>query len=157
MKRLKLYLETSAWNFYFADDAPEKKAVTLQFFERVTQGKYDIFISEVVFTEIARASDEKEKKLLNLIGEFHPAQLELTEEVIALSQTYLDAGVLPPRAVADARHAAIATIYEMDALISWNLDHLANLWKMEKINGINLTEGYSKKLELLTPMEVSHE
>jgi len=28
MRKLKLYLETSAWNFYFADDAPEKMEVT---------------------------------------------------------------------------------------------------------------------------------
>ena len=157
MKRLKLYLETSVWNFYFAADAPEKKEATRQFFEQVKEGKYEIFISEVVFTEIAHASDEKRKMLLNLIGDYHPARLELTEEVIVLAQKYLDAGVLPTRAVEDARHAAIATVYEMDALISWNLSHLANLQKMEKINGINLTEGYSKKLELVTPMEVSHE
>lgn len=25
MRKLKLYLDTSVWNFVFADDAPEKK------------------------------------------------------------------------------------------------------------------------------------
>ena len=34
MKRLKLYLETSVWNFYFADDAPEKRAETLRLFKK---------------------------------------------------------------------------------------------------------------------------
>ena len=157
MKRLKLYLETSVWNFYFADDAPEKRTITRQFFERVHEGKYHIYLSEVVFTEISRASEQKMALLLNLIGEYRPTRLEMTGEVIALSQKYLDAGILPKRAVEDAKHAAIATVYEMDALISWNLSHLANLQKMEKINGINLTEGYFKKLELVTPMEVSYE
>jgi len=61
---------------------------------------------------------------------------------------------LPARAVADSKHAAAASVYELDALISWNLKHLANLRKMEKINGVNLTEGYSKLLELITPTEV---
>jgi hypothetical protein len=28
MRKLKLYLEASVWNFYFADDAPEKMEVT---------------------------------------------------------------------------------------------------------------------------------
>jgi len=50
----------------------------------------------------------------------------------------------------------VASVYELDALISWNLKHLANLRKMEKINGVNLIEGYSKRLELITPMEVSN-
>jgi hypothetical protein len=43
----------------------------------------------------------------------------------------------------------------MDALISWNLKHLSNLKKMKMINGINMKEGYFKRLELITPMEVS--
>ena len=45
----------------------------------------------------------------------------------------------------------------MDALISWNLKHLANFRRMEMINGINLKQGYGKRLELITPMEVSDE
>ena len=157
MKRLQLYLETSVWNFYFADDAPEKQTITCQFFERVKQTHYDIYVSEVVLTEIARASEEKMHKLLELIGECHPKRLELTEDVIVLAQRYLHAGILPQRCLEDAFHAAVATVYEMDALISWNLRHLANLSRMEKINGINLLEGYSKKLELITPMEVLYE
>ncbi|MBA4419175.1 MAG: hypothetical protein C0392_14900 [Syntrophus sp. (in: bacteria)] len=56
-----------------------------------------------------------------------------------------------------AIHAAMATIFELDALISWNLRHLSNLRKMEMINGINMREGYRKRLELITPMEVSDE
>jgi len=35
MKKLKLYLETSIWNFYFADDAVVKQMATLQFFEKL--------------------------------------------------------------------------------------------------------------------------
>jgi hypothetical protein len=45
----------------------------------------------------------------------------------------------------------------MDALISWNLKHLSNFKKMEMINGINMKEGYVKRLELITLMEVSDE
>lgn len=28
MRKLKLYIETSTWNFFFADDAPEKMEIT---------------------------------------------------------------------------------------------------------------------------------
>lgn len=55
MKRLQLYVETSVWNFYFADDAPEKKEITISFFEKVKQGEYEIFISDAVIEEIGRA------------------------------------------------------------------------------------------------------
>ena len=157
MKTLKLYLETSVWNFYFADDAPEKRDVTRLFFDQIQQGQYDVYVSEVVFREFSRASEEKQTKLLELVARYQPKELEVTEEVLRLARQYLDEVALPERAVDDAQHAALASIYEMDALISWNLKHLANLKRMEKINGVNLKYGYSKKLEIITPMEVAYE
>jgi len=105
--------------------------------------------------EIERASDEKRKKLKDLIKKYSPKKLEITKEVLILSDKYLSETVLPKKAIDDSVHAAVATVNEMDALISWNLRHLANLRRMEKINGINLKEGYVKRLEIITPMEVS--
>jgi predicted nucleic acid-binding protein len=154
MRKLKLYLETSVWNFCFAEDAPEKQAATLQFFEQVKHGAYDIFVSDVVFREIANASGTRKQLLLQLLTECQHEELEINEAVLQLTSQYLTQGALPMTAKADATHAAVATVYELDALISWNLKHLANLKRMEKINGVNLIAGYAKKLELVTPLEV---
>lgn len=58
MKKLKLYLDTSVLNFLFAEDAPDFKNVTIDFFENyVAKEKYDVFISNVVIREIEKASD----------------------------------------------------------------------------------------------------
>ena len=78
--------------------------------------------------------------------------MEITQEVVNLSRKYLANKIIPEKKSEDARHAAVATVHEMDALISWNNRHLANLRKMEKINGVNLSEGYTKPLELVNPM-----
>jgi predicted nucleic acid-binding protein len=157
MKKLQLYLETSVWNFYYADDAPEKKDITMSFFERVKQGEYEIFISDAVIMEIAKATPDKESLLLNLIKEYSPIRLTINEQIIELAHKYITEGAMPPNKTEDAVHAATATFFELDALISWNLRHLSNLKKMEMINGINLKEGYTKRLQLITPMEVSDE
>jgi predicted nucleic acid-binding protein len=157
MKKLQLYLETSVWNFYFADDAPEKREITLLFFERVKQGDYEIFISDAVISEISKARREKELLLLSLIKDHRPGRLLISEQFVDLAHKYISEGALPENKLEDAIHAAAATVFEMDALISWNLKHLANLKKMEMINGINLKEGYTKRLQLITPMEVSDE
>ena len=157
MKKPQLYLETSVWNFYFADDAPEKKEITLIFFDKIKRGEYEIFISDIVVEEIGKADDNKKKMLLNIIVEYNPHRLIVDEEVAELAQKYISEGVLPSNKIEDAMHAAVVTVFEMDALISWNLKHLSNLIKMELINGINMKEGYSKRLELITPMEVSDE
>ena len=157
MKKPQLYIETSVWNFYFADDAPEKKEITHTFFNKIKESEYEIFISDTVIEEIGRADDEKRQLLLNIIKEFSPKRLVIDQEVVELAQKYIAEGVLPANKFEDAVHAAVATIFEMDALISWNLKHLSNLKKMDMINGVNMKEGYSKKLELITPMEVSDE
>ena len=81
----------------------------------------------------------------------------INEDVVGLAKSYISEGIMPKEKFEDSTHAAVATIFEMDALISWNLKHLANLKKMEMINGINLRKGYYKRLELITPMEVSDE
>lgn len=157
MKRLQLYLETSVWNFYYADDAPEKREVTHIFFEKIKRGEYEIFISDTVIQEINKADKRKKQLLIELIREYEPTLLHIDEESVDLAQKYIFQGVLPANKIEDAIHAAVATVYETDALISWNLKHLANFRKMEMINGINLKEGYLKRLALITPMEVSDE
>ena len=157
MKRLQLYLETSVWNFYFADDAPEKQQATLQFFREIEKGGYEIFISDVVLEEIGNASFEKRRKLFQLIEQYHPENLLIHQEVLVLARKYLHDHALPKKAEKDAMHVAVATSYEMNALISWNLKHLANLRRMEKQNGLNHAEGFTKRLELITPMEVSYD
>lgn len=157
MKKPQLYLETSVWNFYFADDTPEKKEITLTFFDKIKQGEYEIFVSDIVIEEIGRAKDSKKQLLLSIIKEYSPNRLIINEEVAELAQRYITEGVLPANKIEDAMHAAAAAVFEMDALISWNLKHLANLRKMELINGVNMKAGYFKRLELITPMEVSDE
>ena len=157
MKRLQLYIETSVWNFYFADDAPEKQQATFQFFREIQKGYYEIFISDVVLEEIGNASLEKRRKLFQLIEQYHPENLLIQQEVLVLARKYLHGSALPKKAEKDAMHVAVATLYEMNALISWNLKHLANLRRMEKLNGINQSAGFTKRLELITPMEVSYD
>ncbi|MFH1051262.1 MAG: hypothetical protein V1779_10095 [bacterium] len=52
-RKLKIYLDTSVINFLFADDAPEKKEITIDFFENfVNMNFYQTFISAYVIEEI---------------------------------------------------------------------------------------------------------
>ncbi len=156
MKRLQLYLETSVWNFYFANDAPEKRESTIQFFQLIQQDMYDIFISQVVLDEIQNASPAKQSVLYQLIQRYQPEELMLNDDVLLLAERYIQEQALPARATEDAKHVAVATYYGMDAVISWNLKHLANLNRRRLIQGVNIKEGFSMPLELLTPMEVSY-
>lgn len=155
MRKLKLYLDTSVWNFVFADDAPEKKEITVDFFKAVEKEIYEIFISEVVVREINVAPELKRKKLFELIRKYTPVELEINEEVDELTEFYMKRELVPIKKRNDAFHVAVAVVFELDAVVTWNFSHLANLRKEELFNGVNLEKGYTKRIDLVTPMEVS--
>lgn len=157
-KKIKIYLDTSVINFLFADDAIEKKEVTVDFFENYLED-YDVFISDIVLNEINKTKNEEKRiKLLNAIRHYNIRFFaEVTEEVVTLSEIYLSNSIIPCSKQEDALHLAFATYYEFDVLLSWNFKHLANIKKQEQVNIINLQNGYRKHLIMTNPMEVIYE
>ena len=154
MKKFKLYLETSVWNFVFADDAPELRDLTLQFFDMVKRQVYDVYISDLVIFEIGKASDKKKEQLMGVIEQYQPTVLESNQLAQDLADRYLDAKIVPTKKREDALHVAIATLGEMDAVVSWNFEHLANLRKSEIFYAVSVMSGYHRRVEIITPMEV---
>ena len=155
MRKLKLYVETSVWSFFYADDAPESRDITKGFFESLPVSPYEIFVSEVVLRELGNAPEPKKTALAKLIERFDPTVLEVTDETEQLAALYIERGVVPASKKDDALHVGVATHYEIDAVVTWNYRHLANLRKSEIFNAVNLGSGYTKRLEIVTPMEVS--
>jgi len=94
-------------------------------------------------------------ELLGLVAQCNPKVLSLNQEVEELSALYLRDGALPQKSQFDALHIAYASVFELDFLVSWNLRHIANIRRQEKVQGINLLNGYTKPIQLITPMEVS--
>jgi len=159
MKKLKVYLDTSVINFLFADDAPEFKSITIDFFE-LHIDKYDVFISDIVVFEINKTTALKHReRLLNVVDQYPIRILSLNdqEEIERIANLYINEGVIPPSKFEDALHLAISSVYEMDILLSWNFKHLANIKKQQLVNSINEREGYTKKLNLLSPLEVEYD
>ena len=54
-----IYLETTIFNFPFADDAPQYQADTKRLFAEVKSGKFRPFTSEYVTQELESTRDEK--------------------------------------------------------------------------------------------------
>lgn len=161
MKKLKIYLDTSVINFLFADDVPELKKVTEEFFELVRkQESFEVYISDVVINEISKTNDsEKKHRLLAVIKDYEITRLASDKdlEVGKLAEVYLDKGVVPRAKIEDALHIAYATVFEMDVLLSWNFKHLANIKKERYVLLANMENGYNYPLRIVTPMEVDYE
>lgn len=151
MKKLKLYLDTSIINFAFADDAPKQKEVTLKLFDELN--RYKGYISEIVLGEINRASDIKKRRLFNFISKYDLEELMFNESAKILADKYIEAGVIPRKYQEDAFHIAIASVNDLDAIISWNFKHIVKLKTRREVVGINLYMGY-KEIDIYSPWEV---
>lgn len=156
--RIKIYLDTSALNFLFADDAPEKKEITLDFFENfIKTGIYQAFISDFVIQEINQTSDlEKRGRLLRVLDEYYIERLVLAdpEEIMQLAKLYIDQKVVPQNKLLDALHIASTVVNKIDYLVSWNYKHLANVNRERKVIIVNTENNYLNPVRILTPIEL---
>jgi predicted nucleic acid-binding protein len=161
MRKLRIYLDTSVINFLFADDAPEKREITVRFFDGwVATGRYETAISPVVVREIARTEDAGDRaRLLDVIAKYSLKSVPLVPrtEVAHLADAYVAAKVIPAKKYEDALHVALCTIHELDVLVSWNFHHLANVNKERRITAVNQSLGYYYPLRITTPLEVMDE
>lgn len=156
MKKTKIYLDTSVINFLFADDAPEKKEITISFFSDVIlKNVYDVFVSRFVIEEILKTEDEnKKKQLLDTITNYTVDIINTDnneKEIDALSETYIEKNVVPASKKMDALHVATCVLLEIDYLVSWNYKHLANVNREKKFQLINQSLNYNYPFRIVTP------
>jgi len=137
-------------SFIFADDSPEKREATIQFWDILKLGLYDIVISDILLAEISKCEAPLSQKLEDKLTEIVLEIVSVNEEVFALARKYVDEAIIPQRYQDDALHIALATHNEVDALISWNFRHMVKLKTIRGVNGINRMFGF-KEMEILTP------
>jgi hypothetical protein len=85
---------------------------------------------------------------------FSPQVLPVTDHVINLAKAYVERQVLTPKFFSDGLHVALATIAEVDVLVSWNFKHIVHFHKSRLFNAVNLEQGY-RSIQIYSPMEVA--
>ncbi|MDR1328039.1 MAG: hypothetical protein LBK23_00350, partial [Oscillospiraceae bacterium] len=71
---MKLYLETTMFNYYFDSDR-DGHADTVRLFEAVGRGAYEGYTSEYVILELQSAPEPKRSDMLSLIEKYSVAVL----------------------------------------------------------------------------------
>ena len=149
MKKQKIYLDTSVIGGCF-DKEFSKWSNRL-----INNFKNDIFIpvlSELTSAEIDNAPEivrEKYYEILNINSNI----LKITEETLSLAEEYQKRLILTKKYFDDGLHIAIATIYNIDILVSWNFKHIVHFDKIRLFNAVNMESGY-KPVEIYSPREV---
>jgi predicted nucleic acid-binding protein len=150
---MKLYIETSVPNMLYHEDAPELRRMTQEFFRWARFCADEFYTSAVTEAEIARAPAALREKLITALRSLQPELLSITAESRGLAQAYLREGILPPKFSDDALHVAVAVCHRLDVIVSWNMEHLANMRRVERVNRLNLQYGLPA-IRIHTPAEV---
>ena len=153
MKKIKYYLDTSIFNFVYEEKDLEKRDLTKKLFEDLPLMAEGIYISDEVVREISRADEPKRSKMEGLLKKHSPYLLGINTEVEDLANFYVKEGMIPEKYREDAVHIAVAVVNDIEAIISWNFEHIVKLKTRIMVNGINKLQGYHD-VEICSPEEV---
>ena len=76
---MRLYLETTMFNYYF-DENRDGHTDTVRLFEEIREGKHEAYTSEYTVGELEAAPEPKQSDMMNLLSEYDIAILPITEE-----------------------------------------------------------------------------
>ncbi|MFH1563357.1 MAG: PIN domain protein [Nitrospirota bacterium] len=149
MKKSRIYADTSVFGGCFDDEfSKESKAL----FEDIKSGKFILVISTTTLREIDNAPD----CVQNILSELSPEMVEIivySEEIGNLRDAYLKAKVVGHASKFDAEHIAVASVAEVDFVVSWNFKHIVHYEKISGYQAVNLLNGY-KPIHIYSPKEV---
>lgn len=111
-------------------------------------------LSELTFDEISKAPKPVQETLRTLL-EYDPEVLEITEVALDLSEEYLNRKILTPKFRDDALHIALASLANVDVLVSWNFRHIVHYDKIRLFNAVNIENGL-KSIDIYSPREVTN-
>jgi predicted nucleic acid-binding protein len=133
---------------------PEFEEWSNRLFDNFRAGVLEPVVSSITESELLEAPVE----VVEIYQELQDMDLtivEVSSEALELANTYIARGILTPKYRNDALHIAIATIANVDVLVSWNFQHIVRLDKIRRFNAVNLELGY-KLIDIRSPREVAN-
>ena len=123
-----VYLETSIVSYLVADPSRDlltaaNQQVTRDWWRQRRSG-FACVASQEVLTEASRGDPEQVRRRLAVLATF--PRVAVSGGAQELARLFLSTGCLPPKAVRDAVHLAVATAIAADYLLTWSCRHLAN-------------------------------
>jgi len=122
---------------------------TLELWEILKTGKYDVCISDIVTGELGKCEEPKRTELFALLNEIKYNEIKAgeEEEITALAIEIQKQGLLPPKSVNDRLHIAAAMYTGCNIIVSWNFNHMVNA---TTIDGVRVVAA----LNNLSPVDI---
>lgn len=146
---MRIYIDTSVFGGCFEKEFEEW---SIGLFDQIRSGKHKAVISDISEAELSLAP-EHVRQLLKEIRVKHLEVVRLSNDAEVLAATYIKERVVGKTSELDTQHIAIATIAQVDVLVSWNFKHIVNYNRIRLYNAVNLKLGY-RMLEIRSPREL---
>ncbi|HMN42759.1 MAG TPA: PIN domain-containing protein [Phycisphaerales bacterium] len=146
----RVYLDTSVLSALGDVRAPDRQALTREFFARIAE--FEACTSDLTRAEVEGTPDANRRaEMLALLA--GTTILAVGPEHHELARRYLDAGIFPASVPEDALHVAVAVLSRQDALVSWNFKHLVNRRRRAAVDALNRSLGHPV-LPIISPPEL---
>lgn len=150
MRKLRVYLDTSVVGGCFDPEfAVWSNALVADF----RAGRIAPVVSELVAAEVQVAPHQVREKFEDLLR-MGAELLMIDRNALDLASEYARHGILPARFRNDLLHIAMASVANVDVLVSWNFKHIVRLEKIRLYSATNLEAGY-RPIEIYSPREVA--
>jgi len=153
--RSAVYLETTIISYLTAWPSRDlvvaaRQQLTREWWENA-RGRFDAYVSDLVIQEASQGDAEAVRLGIAAIEGIEV--LQVPSGALPLARKLVTSGPIPPRAVGDALHVAIAATAGMDYLLTWNCAHLANAEMRRAVEQAVHDAGYDCP-EVCTPEEL---
>jgi predicted nucleic acid-binding protein len=151
----KVYIDTTIPSYYFDERESLKSfSETTKLWWDTESDNYDMWISDVVLQELNEGNYPQKDQLIRLMRDI--PLLESALEIEEIATFYIKHYVMPQSLIGDAVHLAYASYYNIEYLLTWNCNHLANANKRKHMRVINGRLGLPTP-EIITPLELFKE
>ena len=115
--------------------------------------QYDLVTSQLVLDEAGAGDPAAAQDRLALLDHFPLLDIQ-RPDVSKMAERLIAKHLLPEKAAADARHVAVAAVFGIDYLLTWNCRHIANAETLPGIYRLVRDSGFEPPL-VVTPEEFS--
>ena len=149
---MRFYIDTSVFGGVFDNKFKED---TTAFFDYIGESNAELIYSNITIRELEGAPKKVKQLIQELedVGEIKVKRININDEAEILARNYIEEGALSEQCEEDARHIALASVYGVNALVSWNFKHMVNFIRIQKYNYINLKLGY-RSIDIRSPKEI---
>jgi hypothetical protein len=152
IRKIRVYLETTAFNYYFDDR--DGREDTIKLFEAIGAGRYEGYASSFVTDELKRTQDaDRRNMLLSLLEKYDIKILRDDARADVLADMYIEDGIIPSAYRYDSLHIAVSSIYNLDCVVSYNFKHINRDNTESMVALVNLELGYNE-IMICTSKEV---